>query len=130
MAGDGGAHRELVDTAPAVGADGGRIMTGFDADLYRRLVETSPEGVVLVDAQDPEHPVIYANRGFEALTGYSSAELLGRNLRFLQSEDREQDGRHRLREALEPGRVLPRAAAKLPQGRHLVLERNDGVAAA
>jgi len=26
-------------------------MTGFDADMYRRLVESSPEGVVLVDAQ-------------------------------------------------------------------------------
>jgi two-component system cell cycle response regulator len=86
-------------------------MTGFDADLYRRLVDTSPEGVVLVDAQNPEHPLIYANRGFEALTGYSAAELLGRNLRFLQSEDREQDGRQRLREALGKGescRVLLR----------------------
>jgi diguanylate cyclase (GGDEF)-like protein/PAS domain S-box-containing protein len=87
------------------------MMTGFDADLYRRLVDTSPEGVVLVDAQNPENPLIYANRGFEALTGYSAAELLGRNLRFLQSEDREQDGRHRLREALGKGescRVLLR----------------------
>lgn len=86
-------------------------MTGFDADMYRRLVETSPEGVVLVDAQNPERPVIYANPGFEALTGYSTAELLGRNLRLLQGDDREQDGRHRVREALERGescRVLLR----------------------
>jgi diguanylate cyclase (GGDEF)-like protein/PAS domain S-box-containing protein len=86
-------------------------MTGIDANLYRRLVENSSEGVVLVDAQNPERPVIYANPGFEALTGYSSAELLGRNLRFLQGDDREQDGRHRLREALARGescRVLLR----------------------
>ena len=86
-------------------------MTGIDASLYRRLVESSSEGVVLVDAQNPERPVIYANPGFEALTGYTSAELLGRNLRFLQGDDREQDGRHRLREALargEPCRVLLR----------------------
>jgi diguanylate cyclase (GGDEF)-like protein/PAS domain S-box-containing protein len=86
-------------------------MTGIDASLYRRLVESSSEGVVLVDAQNPERPVIYANPGFEALTGYSSAELLGRNLRFLQGDDREQDGRHRLREALARGescRVLLR----------------------
>ena len=80
-------------------------MTGFDADLYRRLVENSPEGIVLVDAQDPEHPVIYANPAFQTLTGYSSSELLGRNLRILQGEDREQDGRHRLREALKKGEV-------------------------
>jgi diguanylate cyclase (GGDEF)-like protein/PAS domain S-box-containing protein len=86
-------------------------MTGFDADMYRRLVESSPEGVVLVDALNPERPVIYANPGFEALTGYSASELLGRNLRLLQGEDREQDGRHRLREALGKGescRVLLR----------------------
>ncbi len=79
--------------------------------MYRRLVETSPEGVVLVDAQNPEHPVIYVNSGFEALTGYSAAELVGRNLRLLQGDDRDQDGRHRLREALSRGetcRVLLR----------------------
>jgi two-component system cell cycle response regulator len=86
-------------------------MTGFDADMYRRLVETSPEGVVLIDAQNPEQPVIYANSAFEALTGYTAAELLGRNLRLLQANDRDQDGRHRLREALGRGetcRVLLR----------------------
>jgi diguanylate cyclase (GGDEF)-like protein/PAS domain S-box-containing protein len=75
------------------------------------LVDSSPDGVVLVDAQNPERPVIYANAGFEALTGYPAAELLGRNLRFLQAEDREQDGRQRLREAMARGescRVLLR----------------------
>ena len=44
-------------------------MTGFDPDMYRRLVESSPEGVVLVDAQATDHPVIYANPAFEVLTG-------------------------------------------------------------
>ncbi len=86
-------------------------MTGFDADMYRRLVETSPEGVVLVDAQNPDQPVIYANAAFEALTGYAAAELVGRNLRLLQAHDRDQDGRQRLREALARGescRVLLR----------------------
>ncbi|MEA3105478.1 MAG: hypothetical protein QOI88_83 [Gammaproteobacteria bacterium] len=86
-------------------------MTGFDVDFYRRLLECSPEGVVLVDAGNPEHPVVYVNPGFESLTGYSSADLIGRNLRLLQADDREQDARHRLREALAKGescRVLLR----------------------
>lgn len=83
----------------------------MEADLYRRLLESSPEGIALVDAQDPEHPVVYVNSGFEALTGYAAAEVIGRNLRLLQRDDREQDARHRLREALVRGescRVLLR----------------------
>src|ERR1700729_4581579 len=86
-------------------------MTGFDTDMYRRLVETLSDGVVLIDAQGSDHPVLYVNPAFEALTGYSSAELLGRNLRLLQADDREQDGRHRLRDAMSRGetcRVLLR----------------------
>ncbi len=86
-------------------------MTGIDLELYRRLLDSSPEGVVLVDAQNPEHPVLYANPGFETLTGYPAAELIGQNLRRLQADDRDQDARHRLREALargEPCRVLLR----------------------
>jgi diguanylate cyclase (GGDEF)-like protein/PAS domain S-box-containing protein len=86
-------------------------MTGFDTDMYRRLVETMSEGVVLIDAQGNDHPVLYVNPAFEALTGYSSADLLGRNLRLLQADDRDQDGRHRLRDAMNRGescRVLLR----------------------
>jgi diguanylate cyclase (GGDEF)-like protein/PAS domain S-box-containing protein len=86
-------------------------VTEFDHGLYRRLVESSPEGVVLIDAQGTDHPVIYVNPAFEALTGYKSADLIGRNLRLLQADDREQDGRHRLRDALSRGescRVLLR----------------------
>jgi two-component system cell cycle response regulator len=86
-------------------------MTAFDQELYRRLVESSPEGVVLIDAQGADHPVLYVNPAFETLTGYSAAELIGRNLRLLQTDDREQDGRHRLREAMSRGetcRVLLR----------------------
>ena len=86
-------------------------MTAFDAEMYRRLVDSSPEGVVLIDARGTDHPVVYVNCAFEAMTGYSAAELIGRNLRLLQADDREQDGRHRLRDALNRGetcRVLLR----------------------
>src|SRR5271166_1039227 len=90
-------------------------MTPIDPDLYRRLLETSPEGMVIVDAAQADQPVVYVNPAFEALTGYPAAELLGRNLRLLQGEDREQDGLHRLREALRAGetcRVLLRNRRK------------------
>src|SRR3984885_11635531 len=86
-------------------------MTAIEDPMYRCLVETSPEGIVLIDAQNPVNPLIYANPAFETMTGYALAELVGRNLRLLQGDDREQDARHRLRDALsrgEPCRVLLR----------------------
>jgi diguanylate cyclase (GGDEF)-like protein/PAS domain S-box-containing protein len=75
------------------------------------MLESLPEGVALIDAQGPDQPVIYVNPGFVTLTGYRPEDLLGRNLRLLQGDDREQDGRHRLREAIKLGetcRVLMR----------------------
>ena len=86
-------------------------MTTFDLDLYRRLLEASPEGIVLIDALAEDYPVVYVNPGFEALTGYAASDLLGKNLRLLQGDDRDQDARNRLREALKAGescRVLLR----------------------
>ncbi|MFI4889962.1 MAG: diguanylate cyclase domain-containing protein [Steroidobacterales bacterium] len=78
-------------------------MAEIDAQLLRNLVDGSPQAVALVDVQSPDQPVVYANRSFETLTGYTAEELLGRNLRILQGQNREQDGRHRLREALGRG---------------------------
>ena len=86
-------------------------MSDLEESMYRRLLESSPEGAVLIDALNPEHPVVYANPGFEALTGYVAADLLGKNLRMLQGDDRDQDARHRLRESMARGetcRVLLR----------------------
>lgn len=78
-------------------------MAEVDAQILRSLADESPQAVALVDVQNPEQPVVYVNRSFEALTGYVSAEIIGRNLRILQGRNREQDGRHRLREALARG---------------------------
>ncbi len=78
-------------------------MSGIDLDLYRSLVEAAPEGVVLTDAGHPDYPVVYVNASFQAMTGYSADELIGRNLRLLQREDRDQESRHRVRESMDRG---------------------------
>jgi len=86
-------------------------MNNWSAEAWRRVVDGAPEGVVVCDATSSDHPVIYANAAFATLSGYAVDALLGKNLRLLQGCDREQDGRHRLREALERGetaRVLMR----------------------
>jgi len=53
-------------------------------ELKDRALAASAEGITIADARLPDNPLIYANAGFERLTGYSVAEVLGRNCRFLQ----------------------------------------------
>jgi len=58
--------------------------------LLKRSLEASYNGVIITDAQEFDHPIIYVNPAFERITGYSREEALGRNCRFLQAGDTEQ----------------------------------------
>jgi PAS domain S-box-containing protein len=49
-----------------------------------RILASLTESIVLTDAQRPNNPIIYVNPAFERITGYSSADALGRNCKFLQ----------------------------------------------
>ena len=52
-----------------------------------RALDVAAEGVTIADARLPDRPLIYVNEGFERVTGYPAAEVLGRNCRFLQGAD-------------------------------------------
>jgi sigma-B regulation protein RsbU (phosphoserine phosphatase) len=52
--------------------------------LKDRALAVAAEGVTIADARLTDQPLIYVNKGFERVTGYSVAEVLGRNCRFLQ----------------------------------------------
>ena len=86
-------------------------MNNWSAEAWQRLVENSPEGIVICDATAADHPVLFVNNAFAQLCGYPVTTLMGSNLRILQGTDRDQDGRVRLAEALQkglPARVLVR----------------------
>jgi len=72
--------------------------------LFNRAVEASISGVTIADAQADDHPLIYVNPAFERITGYTAAEVLGRNCRLLQRDDRDQPGLTTLRQAIKTGR--------------------------
>ena len=78
-------------------------MHDWSADLLRKIIEAAPEGIAVCTAAGADHPVLYVNAAFERLTGYAASELQGTDLRRLQGDDREQEGRARLRQALGQG---------------------------
>ena len=75
----------------------------LDWQVLQALIDASPDGVVVCDANDHRWSVVYVNRAFEQLCGYSAAELRGRNLSFLQHGENEQEGLSALRGALNEG---------------------------
>jgi diguanylate cyclase (GGDEF)-like protein/PAS domain S-box-containing protein len=73
---------------------------GSQTTLLERALRASASPVVVVDVTVADHPIVFANVAFERLTGYLLHEILGRNCRFLQRDDREQPGLDSLRAAL------------------------------
>jgi diguanylate cyclase (GGDEF)-like protein/PAS domain S-box-containing protein len=78
-------------------------MEEWTAPVFRAVIDAAPEGIVVCAAGGADQPVVYANAAFERLTGYEARELIGTDLRRLQGNDREQEGRTRLRQALTQG---------------------------
>ncbi len=68
--------------------------------LLERAIAASSNGITISDVNQPDHPIVYVNPRFEAMTGYTSAEIVGKNCRFLQGNDTEQSAIAEIKEAL------------------------------
>ena len=110
------------------GADGRfRVLTlvditdfGITRDNYiqlRRQLDALNTAMVVVDVRDSGQPIVYVNRRFEQITGYTADEAVGRNCKFLQGTDNDQPEIEKLRRAVA-----------LRQSCHVVLRnyRKDG----
>lgn len=76
---------------------------GKDLPFFRNLLRDSNSPMAITDATTADNPIVFVNRAFEDLTGYSAQEALGQNCRFLQGEDRHQVSRQILTDAIKQG---------------------------
>lgn len=72
--------------------------------LRDRAIESSVSAICITDNLAADNPIVYVNPAFERITGYSSAEVLGRNPRLLQGTDLAQPELLTLRAALHEQR--------------------------
>lgn len=77
-----------------------------ELQLNRRIFRSVTTGISVSNAQFSDMPLVYVNPAFEAMTGYSLEEVIGRNCRFLQNDDHDQPGLTLVREAIEARREV------------------------
>lgn len=74
-----------------------------DFFLLCSALDACPSGIVITDNNQLDNPIIYCNAAFTAMSGYHEHEIIGRNCRFLQGEDRAQHARVMLKQAVLKG---------------------------
>ncbi|MEH6565681.1 MAG: PAS domain-containing protein [Halopseudomonas sp.] len=77
----------------------------INAKLLQLVVNASNDGIVVAEQEGDDNILIYVNPAFEQLTGYSADEILYQDCRFLQKDDRDQDGLRIIREGISEGRA-------------------------
>ena len=74
--------------------------------LLFRAVECTRNGIVVTDPNQPDNPIIYANQAFADLCGFRIDQIIGRNCRFLQRDDRDQPAIEEIRNAINEKRPI------------------------
>ena len=73
----------------------------INAKLLQLVIEASNDGIVVAEQEGDDNILIYANPAFERLTGFAVDDILYRDCRFLQGEDRDQPALQAIREAVK-----------------------------
>jgi len=74
---------------------------GLIPHVLAKILDSCLNGVTLADPDLEDLPLVYANKAFEDITGYTQEETIGKNCRFLQGSDRDQVEVAKLREAIK-----------------------------
>jgi PAS domain S-box-containing protein len=79
---------------------------GVIPHVLTQILDSCVNGVTLSDPDLEDSPIVYANKAFEDICGYSQEEIIGHNCRFLQGTDRDQPELDRLRAAIKKGEAV------------------------
>ncbi|GAA4043118.1 PAS domain-containing protein [Parerythrobacter jejuensis] len=74
--------------------------TGASGVLFEQAMAQTRMAICLCDPNQPDLPIVFANRAFRELTGYDEEEIVGRNCRFLQGPRTKKEPVDRMREAI------------------------------
>ncbi|MGQ3411856.1 bacterio-opsin activator domain-containing protein [Natrinema sp. LN54] len=75
-----------------------------DRLLKDRALEEAPVGVTISDPDREDNPLVYINEAYEEITGYAYDDVVGRNCRFLQGPDSNEDAIAEMAAAIDENR--------------------------
>ncbi|MFB6171296.1 MAG: PAS domain S-box protein [Haloarculaceae archaeon] len=118
-----GLHREGHEVPLSISfgtfvRDGERQFTGVIRDVSEReererelamknkAMDETAVGIVITDPSRPDNPIVYANEGFEELTGYSRTAIRGQNCRLLQGPETDPEPVAEMRSAIDEERPV------------------------
>lgn len=74
--------------------------------LRERALHAASNGIVITSCDGNDHPIEYVNPAFERITGYSAAEVIGRDSRFMAAPGLDDSERAQVREAVAQHRPV------------------------
>jgi PAS domain S-box-containing protein len=111
-------NHELMDSSQRESSLSSKLAEQLqELTVFGNVVDDSVVGICIADMRRPDCPLIYVNKAFTELTGYSRDLAVGYNCRFLQGPDTDPHEIERMRAAL---------AAGLPYRGEIVNYRADG----
>lgn len=72
----------------------------LDPTIFMQAVMHSNDGITISDVNQPDNPLIFVNKAFEEMTGYTSEEAINRNCRYLQGNQKNQRNIGVIKEAI------------------------------
>lgn len=78
-----------------------KLMEEDELRIRERAIEASTHGVAILDISKPDLPIIYVNKAFERITGYSERQILGQNLALLHGSKLENVNQKRINLAIK-----------------------------
>lgn len=94
MTNDNSSQRDAQDA-------GDRLLASHPSeDPFAAAFKATRMPMLITDPRQDDNPIIFCNRAFSTLTGYSREELVGRNCRLLQGPETDRGAIQRLSEAV------------------------------
>ncbi len=72
-----------------------------ELEVMKSIIENAPFGIVFSNVHEKDDPIIYINKEFTKMTGYTREDIIGKNCRMLQGNETDKNAVWGIRHAIQ-----------------------------